>query len=346
MNKRVVCRCLTEPKTGYGNLNRCLVVGNELRKQGFDVSFIVDKNKRAIHELKKKKFVFFISKTKSKINTNSAAFKKFPDIIILDMRQHGEPLSKQLSMCGYKTILFDDVWCKKIYSNVVINGTNVYAHHCYKKSNTNIAMYLGTKYWIIDKKFIKYAKKLSEIKKKNQYNITISMGGSDPNNLTYRVLKAIKEINNIRVTVIVGPFFKHMVQLKKLTSSNKIKLLETPNNIWKEFAKSDIVISNGGNTLFELVALHIPTLCIPAFEHEVLYAKQFSSENSIINLGLKQRNKEKIASTLINIINNLKLRKKLCLSTYGMIDGNGLTRVVDIIIDLHRSCNKNGMRTR
>ena len=64
--KNLTIRCLTISSKGYGNFNRCLTLAENLRKNYCNVSFVIDKNKNAIDELKKRKFLFsYISTSKS-----------------------------------------------------------------------------------------------------------------------------------------------------------------------------------------------------------------------------------------------------------------------------------------
>ena len=42
------------------------------------------------------------------------------------------------------------------------------------------------------------------------------MGGSDPSNLTLLVAKSLSQISGIDVKLILGPFYKNKIKLKKL----------------------------------------------------------------------------------------------------------------------------------
>lgn len=333
--KRIVIRCLTQATKGYGNLSRCLYVADSLRKNNFKVSFVIDYDRSVIKILKKRRFDY-IAKPKTTISIEAKfildyAHKNQYEAIIIDMREYGERLSKLLVGHNFKTILFDDAWCKNIYTDMVFNGTNVKSYHQYKKINKNAKLFLGTKYWIVNDEFQYHKKNITDIYVKKQYQVIVSMGGADPNNLTTYVVKALLGIQNIKINVIIGPLFHHLSKLKKIISNNKIKLIYSTNKMWIELSKADIAISNGGNTLFELATLGIPTLCIPAFKHEIQYVNEFTSKSFAINLGFKQKNSNKINNALINILANTQFRKKMCLSGNEILDGKGLSRVVSII---------------
>ena len=338
MKKKLCCRCLTESKTGYGNFNRCLIIAKSLKKNLIDIIFLIDNNPNIITKLKNEKFEYFIIPNNTKKNTehffiNNFMIKKEISTILIDMREYGEIISKQLKKNGQKIILLDDVWSKKIYSDLFFNSTNIKTLKNYKKMNPSSKLFLGLKYLPIDKNFLKYKKKITDIKNKNFLNLVISMGGSDPNNLTYSILESIKNIDKINICVIVGPMFQNNLKLNKLILNQKnIKLINSPKNFFKELSKSDIAITNGGNTLFESIALRIPTISIPAFKHEILYAKKFSDQHCIINLGFQQKNSKKIKLCVQQLISHITLRKNLFISTNRIIDGNGIDRISNNII--------------
>lgn len=337
-SKKIAIRCSTLPKTGYGNFRRCLYVAESLRKHNVEVLFIIDFNKTIVSILQNKKFNFTYNKSHGQLVNDSKFISSFlteHDIsnIIIDMRERGENISKSLSKYHYKQFFFDDAWCKNVYADILFNGTNVKDYHKYVKKNKNTKLFLNTKYWIVAEEFSKFRKKLDDIKQKQKYNVIISMGGSDPNNLTSVILKSIQNISSVKIIVVTGPLFSHMSELQKIIkSTTDVKLIQSSDKLWKEFSCADIAICNGGNTLFELAAMSIPTLSIPGFKHETKYVDAFVSDNFSINLGYHQSDVEIINSTMLELISNLSLRRKMCVNGKKIVDGKGLSRVVKIIL--------------
>lgn len=338
MKKSIVIRCITKKSKGFGNLNRCLILANSLQKKGINSFFIIDRNKIAIEQLKKKNLSFIELKNDTSFSSEKKIILKYMndmncEIIILDMRENGEKLSKILYKNSLKIILLDDAWCKNVYADILFNGTNVKSYQQYNKKNIDSKLFLGTKYWILPDEFKNYKKQLSDIYNKNQYNILISMGGSDPSNLTSKIIKSIIKISQIKVKIIFGPFSKNHSEILNLVKNKKnIKIIYSSKNIWKEFFWSDVTISGGGNTLFELASLGIPTLCIPTFKHEILYVNEFMKKKYSYNLGFKQKNSLKINYEVERLLKNEKIRKEMCRSGKKLLDGKGLSRVVNIIV--------------
>ncbi len=337
MKKTICCRCLTQTKTGYGNFSRCVTIASELKKNGINTIFLIDNNSNIIDQIKKRKFNYFVIPKKFKKNNEFSFILKIMksekiSTIMIDMRQYGEFLSKQLTN-HQKVILIDDIWSQKIYSDLFFNMTNIKTLKNYKIINPNSKIFLGLKYWPINYNLIKYRKKISDIKYKKILNLVITMGGSDPNNLSYNVLKMIKDVGGINIFIIIGPMNKNYLKLKTLTQKRKnIHLIKSSNLFYKELSKADIAITNGGNTLFELIGLGVPTISIPAFKHEINFAQKFSKHNCVINLGFNQKNRKIICNTLNKMINDIDLRKGLHRSSSKEIDGNGLKRVITNIL--------------
>jgi len=337
--KKIVIRCLTVPSKGYGNFNRCLNLAEYLRKKNCNIFFVVDSNKIVSNELKQRKFDYLsipVTKTyfeKTSIFTNFLK-NNFFDLCLIDMREYGENLSKKLFYQNFKHILFDDAWCKKVYANAIFNGTNVSDYHNYEIINNDSDLFLGTKYWILDKNFRIFRKKHSSIKNKKNFSIVISMGGSDPFDLTTTIVNSLLHIENLRLSVILGPFFQNTKKLKKMIrSSQNISFHESPSKMWKLFSNADIAISNGGNTLFELACIGIPTICIPTVKHEIKYTEKFNSQNFSLNLKLREKNSHLITSSVLNLINNTKLLKTMSYNGQKMVDGKGLFRVTKKILE-------------
>ncbi len=336
MTKQIVFRTITEQSKGYGNLNRSITLATALRKLGYDIIFLIDHNINASLELKKRNFFF---RTTPKFKSKNYELKYLADlltrnnwnIIIIDMREFSEKMSKYLEKKNLKTIVLDDAWCKNVYSNIIINGTTTKNFHKYKKINPNAQVYTGPRYWITDENFMKAKKLASEIHRKEKYNIVVSLGGSDPRLLTIQIVNSLLRIDSVIITVIAGPFFNNKF-LEKIPSSNRIKMIHSSTRIWTEFHKSDLVISAAGNTLYELCVQGIPTICIPIVKHQIPYAEYFSKKGFSVNLGYDNKiNDKTLHKTVTDLLLHYKKRRQMAEASKKIIDGKGLARVVAII---------------
>lgn len=345
MNKQIAITCIVDSLKGFGNFNRCLVLAESFHKKGYKVFFIIHNNSIAIKTIREKKFDYvLIPKSFSYKNEYSFIIKilerKNCNAIIIDVREYGEKLSQKLMGKNLKTILIDDAWCRKAYADLIFNVTPIKKFHSYKKINKNVKLYLGSKYFITNPQFRKF-KKTTKILQKKKYNIVVSMGGSDPHKLSFLVVKSLQHISNINTKLVIGPFFKHTLKFKNFIKKQKnITIIYSPISIWKIFQNSDIVISSASSTLFELAIQMVPTLCIATEEHQIPYAKLFASKKFVINLGFwKNLESRTIQKTLVNILNDKNLRKKMSRKGQKLVDGRGVGRITKIILNILEKSN-------
>ena len=97
----IAIRCITEKSKGYGNFSRCLVLAKALRKHRYTITFLINKNKFVLSKLHQEKFTYFLIPDSIQYSGDSIVLKQFMEytnshVIILDMREYGEKLSKQL----------------------------------------------------------------------------------------------------------------------------------------------------------------------------------------------------------------------------------------------------------
>ena len=334
-SQNITIRCLTKPHYGLGHFRRCLTLAKDLKKKKYIIHFIIDPNVFVEKELISNKISFT---NISNFKNNSFAKKEIMNImklknskiLIIDLREFSENLLKSFQNESIKTILLDDAWTKTACADLIFNGTMVSKYHRYSTLKNKAKLFLGVKYFIIDSSFIKFQKKISQIKNKKKYSITISFGGTDPNNVTFKVLRSIISLPNISIKIIVGPYFKKLNLIQKFIKNYKhIRIIQSPQKIWKEFYSSDLVISSAGNTLFELATQNVPTLIVAADEHQIPYGKNISKAGFGLFMGLwKSLTPLKITKTLQSILLDTNQRKNISKNGKKLIDGKATSRII------------------
>ena len=340
----IAFRCVASVKKGFGNFNRSVILAEGLREKKHQILFLIDNEPKLIHELIKRKFQFSIIPKLRTTNNESLHIidilkMKNIDFLILDSRDKGELMSQKISVTNIQIILLDDAWVNETWADITINGTMIKQYQKYKKPRKNSKIYVGTKYFLINKNFLKNKKFIKDIKEKNKYNIVISMGGSDLHGLTSKILDSLSLLENIHIQVILGPLMKKSIH-KHQYDQKSITFVESSTTIWKTFKKADLVISNAGNTLFELATQRVPTICIPVIDHQIPYAEFFHKNGFAVNLGFWKNIKNKdIKNIVIKLLKNTAKRKKMSSKGNEIIDGKGLFNVIQIIESFIKKTN-------
>jgi len=222
MKKKILVRCITEYSKGFGNLNRCITLAEGLKRKGYKIIFLIDRKALAINEIKKKNFEYKIFKKYSRSKDEACAITNLIISnnycsIIIDMREYGESLTKNLMNKNFEVILLDDAWCKNAYADLIFNGTFIKKYLHYNKINKDVQLFLGSKYLIANNELLKHRKKIHEIHDKKIYHVVISMGGSDQRDLSTFVLNSIYTIPNIDI-----PFSNKVRKSKKFQKKQKM----------------------------------------------------------------------------------------------------------------------------
>jgi UDP-2,4-diacetamido-2,4,6-trideoxy-beta-L-altropyranose hydrolase len=314
---------------GSGHLFRCLALARELKRNRKKVVFLISNKKNFLEHVYDE---FPNIKLKGK---NEGDFLKQCqqmeeiDVLIIDLGSKNTMYSKKLK--NRKTVILDDIGNKKISSSVLINGSMVNSFHKYQVGSKKSKLFLGIKYMILRKEFLKFRNKF-KVTKKPIKNILLTFGGSDDLNLT---LKLIPYFFNKKylVTIVLGPSYKQKIKLEKIIKDQtNFKLKSTVKNMAKLLTEQDLVLTSSGITIYELACLGVPCLIFPASKIQNIAATQMTKSGFGINIGLRK----KYNSNILNIINtiNFDLQKSMYLQGRKNIDGKGLERNTKIILDL------------
>ena len=129
LNRKIAIRCIADPIHGYGHFSRCLSLATYFSKKNYSILFLINDNKNLKNELTKINLKYFVIPT---FKTTSQEGKFLKDFIvrnniscfILDMKELSEPLSKKI-MYSCLTVIIDDSSVNKVYSDIILNGTNI-----------------------------------------------------------------------------------------------------------------------------------------------------------------------------------------------------------------------------
>jgi len=323
-------------KRGMGHITRCLAIANALRKnRDAEILFITWGFSEGLNKVLdagyKVKEIPMIINPEDELNLIINFLKEFnPHLIVVDMLDTNPDLMKRIKELGIVLLSFDDLGPGKNYSDILIYNLvkNPKSHSSKQKC------YVGPSYMPLNEKI----KKIRERKiGKMGKNILVSFGASDPGGFTLKTIKALdKSSQDYNITVIIGPVFSQNVKLKETLENAKKKYNLKFNVSQQEFIellqKSDIAITSGGVTVYELAATGIPGIVLCQNEHE--NSNAFEEYGFVIKLGLgKLVTENKILSTVESLSKDENLRRKMSENGRKLADGKGAERVVNIIFN-------------
>lgn len=165
--------------------------------------------------------------------------------------------------------------------------------------------------------------------------IMITMGGSDPKNISSWVLRSLSTLQTshpLQICVILGADFAHGSEVEEIVQSQKyhqIKVESAVTNMSAWMRESDLAISAGGSTTYELAYLGIPALVITASPTQVEIAKEMDHRGVNRYLGsFETLSTEEFLTALAQMIPDQHLRRRMSQRGQDLIDGQGVQRVL------------------
>ena len=308
-------------KIGYGHITRCSALYDGLQKRGLDVKFIINGDDQVKKVLFNKNYKIIDWRNEKYLDSLDLEDK----IIIIDSYISSQNTYDYISKKAKVVVYLDDN-NRLDYKNGILLNYGIYA----KKLKYNILEFkklLGMKYSVLREPFLECKVKKN---KENIQNILITLGGSDVLNLTPRILKILNvKYKDFNKNVIIGNGFKNTEEIKMI-KGERVKLYYNldAKQMKEQMEISDLVISSGGSTLYELMAVGVPTIAIKVAENQERNIEYFKKEGIII--GLNEFN-EKILNEKIEEIKEIKIRKIMSKKGQEKIDGFGVKRIIDVI---------------
>jgi len=167
-----------------------------------------------------------------------------------------------------------------------VNVTDLTINDLYPSVCNKTHVYNGPDYCFFREEFLNLPTVSNEDR---QFDIIISFGGTDPNNLTLRILKILERCSSMfKIRVVLGLGAKRLkeeVHQHCLKSKHQINDSELQCGVSREWMNSKIGICGGGRTVYEFAACEVKTFVLCQNSRELTH--MYSSEvNGIINMGV------------------------------------------------------------
>lgn len=322
-------------KIGFGHVTRCLSLYQALEEKLFDVEMIIYGDDTISFVLTNIKFRVF-----NWINENDLRkhFIQDADLVIIDSTIAPLSVFNNLSQSTNIFAFIDD--SRRIECNIpnaVIIDWTPFVENSYKNVQTKYCSYLlGSKFISLRKSFWDVPEKVIN---ENISEILITMGGADIRNISPKIVQLL--INRykpeVKKKVVIGRGFseKTVSSLNNFLDKN-VELLYFPeeNEMINAFLNADICISAGGQTLYELARVGLPTIAI-----EIIDNQRFDIEGWVNAGFIEYAGNWADYSTYENIIKSLNyltestIRQSIKKNGSMNVDGQGARRIIRYLLN-------------
>ncbi len=331
--KKILYRADGSKDIGMGHLSRASLMLSYLSRFSDNECLLLCKDDLAASEfLKNRKVSYETFKSDLSWQNDFEAIQLYvskneTQLIFLDILDFDQ---EPLYMASLKklnipiVVITDDSYQRIIDAELVINGNPNQLNIKYPHQERYL---LGPKYFIMDARY-----KDIEVKDLSKnIKILISLGGSDHNNLLFKVLEACLDLRGICLKLVVSKATGYIEKLEKFLSTYPIEYelyVDVPglSDLW---ADCMFAITAGGNTLFERIASRVPGATICQLERQMEIADKFEALGVNINLGFGPKLEiEGLRNRISSLIQRNEIHYRQFQKAPEVVDGRGLERII------------------
>lgn len=335
----LIIRSDASVEIGTGHIMRCLALAQAWQERGGQAIFVFANQSAALETRLLLEGMQVVCLSVESGSTEDA--KQTIDFtltfnaqwVVVDGYQFGSEYQKIIKNSGLNLLFIDDYGHAEIYSADLVLNQNISAQsEWYQYRSPYTQLLLGERYTLLRKEFTAwrgYQKQITD----NVENILITLGGSDPNNITALILEAFQlvKIPSLHLTVVIGGSNPHHESLECLARkcTHAIRLLKDVADMPQLIAEADIAIAAGGSTNWELAMLGVPSLIFVLAENQIEIAQTLHEKGIVISLGYAQEaQQEEFLFQFESLCCDRQKREKMSQAGQALIDGEGCDRVL------------------
>ena len=214
--------------------------------------------------------------------------------------------------------------------HAVINYANYADENFYPVRFPGTMFYLGSAYAPLRGAF------KNTLPKKIRYdihNLLVMSGGADPFGILEQILDAIPLDEFRQVNVICGKYNKKGNYLKeKYMFHPSVRVHSGVDKIWEFYDITDLAVSAGGSTLYELASMGVPTITYSMADNQIRNVRSLDLDGLMPCAGdVRGGNVPARVAQLIKELAPVDIRTDYSRKLRRTIDGKGADRLVNIL---------------
>ena len=352
MERTLLVRADGGPEIGTGHVMRCLALAQGWQDAGGSLVFATDHELPEAVERRLRSEGFAVERIRAKPGsvqdvalTLALASRVNPAYTVIDGYCFGADYQRALKDAGQKLLAIDDHGHVGRYcADLVLDQNSGAGENLYTNREPATQRLLGTKYTLLRREFLAWREWQRE-HPATARNVLVTMGGADPDNLTLKVIEALKhvEVEGLNVTVLVGAANPHGAALESaVRGSRSILLRRDAANVPSIMAHADVAIICGGGTLWELLFMGAAVLSYSRDPVQAAVLSEPAARGAATWLGdARDFDERRLVEQVMHLLTQRACRERMSRNARAIVDGLGVQRVLHAM-GAHSSSN--GMR--
>jgi len=326
---------------GLGHIRRCLSLAQTLSGQGAQVLFVTNPDNVTLDLVAENGFKKASVDLAHDFEQTCAAIDHWrAAVLVVDSYDIKADYLTRIREHVRLVVAIDDLGDENRPVDLVVNGGASAAALSYS-ALPSTRFLLGPRYVMLREEFAQ------EPVREHQPRIgrvLITVGGSDPTNLTSLLIEQTLRFGRASIDVAGGPFFHNQAEIEEAAaqSPDRVTVYHSPGDMRSLMLEADLAISGGGQTTYELAATATPAVAICRAENQRGNLAGLEHEGTLINIGdaLARDLPEKLAGVLKELDSDVNLRRQMGMRGRQVVDGLGTQRVARAIAEEYERRSK------
>ncbi|MBA3015313.1 MAG: UDP-2,4-diacetamido-2,4,6-trideoxy-beta-L-altropyranose hydrolase [Proteobacteria bacterium] len=353
----LVFRADADTRTGAGHIMRGLALAQEWQSHGGEVVFVGHISGAPLREwIKSEGFKLFAIDSPYPDLQDLTTFLPWlherqgtPGWVVLDGYHFDTNYHQALRAAGWPLLIIDDYGNLPAYHADIIVNPNAYADKIHYHTQDQTLILGGARFAMLRKEFKQALDNknptANERVSQKKFHILVTMGGSDPDNITQKTIDAIHFMgrSDLAIKIIVGPLnpHRHSLESNLRNATSDAEILAPVTDMATLMRWADLAFSAAGSTCWELAALGVPVVTTILATNQERVATSLATRGVAVNLGWHHAwQVNHAAQILTNLLNDPQKRQSMRNKGQQLIDGQGCKRLTRSLQGYHFSLRR------
>lgn len=339
-SNRLIFRVDAAPQLGAGHAMRCLALAQAWRAAGGAATFASAAMPPTLRERLAGEGAEVVALPTSATARDEArrvarlAHEREAAWIVVDGYGFDDAYEQVLHAAGLRVLALDDYGhARHGFATAVLNQNLAPAEGSYP-SYAAPRQLLGREYVLLRREFRRPSPRRAAAERPAS-RILVTLGGSDPTNVTRTVVEALvaEPAAEREVTVVVGAGYAQADALRRRVESRPgWSLLVDAADMASPMDRADVAVSAAGGTLWELAHRGVPTLSITTADNQRVVAEACRRAGMSIDLGAPDAGlADRLRTALAELRRDPARLRPMSDRGRRLIDGRGAERVVETL---------------
>lgn len=334
----IYIRADANEKIGTGHVMRCMAIADALKHCGQQVCFLIadDAGSRLLRDRDQEYLILHTdyASMEDELPRLRQVFEgKKPDFFLVDSYSATPEYLREIRKYVPVGILDDGVL--RGYPVDVLINYNIFASASLYGTEEGTQYLLGPEYVPLRREFTGVDYSVRE----RAERVLITTGGSDKYDLGAKLIRealAGKDTADLQYTVVSGAYNIHLEELQELARRHEnVRVCSNVGDMWRLMRDSDLAVSAGGSTMYELSAVGVPVICFSFVDNQERIVRGFAEKGLVAYGGDYLARGESMLQEIVYHIGRLAadhdLRKNCSQRLRSLVDGQGSRRIAERI---------------